>query len=529
LETLKAGSDSGEPIRRVARLLLEPERFADDSRFAIVGFGLVLAWVSIGFALTTDVTMDDSFIVFRVVDNWLGGGGPRFNPGDSHFIVTSPLWLGILTAAKAGLPGVAIPGIAHALVWLLLVVSSCMLFALLRDDFPIVSVLAPAAIFYTPSMASLAGHDTACALTSGLALLLSHRRDRPNALAIAAGLTYLARGEGAVLAAIVGGHYLLRAGFDAASVGRQIRRMGPGLAVSLICVGGWHAYYLAEFGALFPATLAAKIAQGSFAGSGVGDAWTAFAVGLPDHLALIAGGYGWALMIAGFAVLTIRCWPLALWPLSQVAIYAGLGVPYYHWYAFPVELVGVVAMWIGVEVAFRLAARLVGIPASSHPFAAAVVLGVAVVVVPCVRGPMVLLPGPVLPALRSVTAPDDPGVDLRFRTYQQIAARIRRDPDAANRTLLASEIGILGYALPSLSVVDTVGLTDPAVPSGRFFDYHWHIEHFEPEYLVLFYGAADRERFAIALSDGRVIRYARTFVPPGGYRAAALFERVDPR
>ncbi len=524
-----ARPDAVGAARRVARRLLEPVSIGDSSKPALAGFAVVLCWASIRFALTTDVTMDDSFIVFRVVENWLSGLGPRFNVDDSHFIITSPLWLVILAAFKAALPSVATPELAQALVWGLLVAASVLLFALLNDDFPVASVLAPAAVFFTPSMGSLAGHDTACTLVAGLALLVCHQRDHPNGLAIAAGLFYLARGEGAVLAAIVGCHYVFRAGFDWVSIRSQIRRMLPGLGVSLLCVGGWHFYFAMEFGGLFPATLATKIAQGSFQGNGSSDPyWPAFVTGLPDHFALIADGAAQPLLITGFAVLALRRWALALWPLEHLAIYAGLGVPYYHWYYYPVELVGVIAVLVGAEVALRLVLGLVPAGAGLRLTAVVCALVVGIVAVPSIRGPMLLQPAPILPALRSVTAPDSPEVDVRFRMYQEIAEWTAAQPESQYRTLLASEIGILGQKLPSLRVLDVVGLTDPDVPPERFFDYRWHVERYEPDYLLLFFGAAQLGQHTIPLSDGRTLQYRRVFVPQTRFRGAALFERVSP-
>jgi hypothetical protein len=514
---------------RAASALLEPVSLGGSLKLTGVGFGVVLCWVSIGFSLSTEVTMDDSFIVFRVVENWLAGLGPRFNVDDVHFIVTSPLWLVMLAACKAALPSVATPDLAQVLVWGLLVVASLLLFGLLIDAFPIASMLAPAAIFYTPSMGSLAGHDTACALAAGLALLVCHQRDHPNGLAIAAGLFYLARGEGAVLAAIVGCHYLLRAGLDWTSVRGQVRRMLPGLGVAVACVGGWHLYFAMEFRELFPSTLAIKIAQGSLQGNALSDPiWPAFADGLPDHFALIATGAAQPLLMAGFAVLALRRWALAVWPLAHVAIYAGLGVPYYHWYYYPVELVGVISVLVGAEIVLRLV--LAFLPGGAGLRASAVVLTllVGIVAVPSIRGPMWLQQAPMLPALRSVTSPEAPEIDARFRVYREIAAWTAAQPGSENRALLASEIGILGHALPSLRVLDVVGLTEPGIPPERFFDYRWHIERYEPDYLLLFLGAAQLEEHAISLSDGRVFRYRRAFLPQGQFRGAALFERDGP-
>jgi hypothetical protein len=516
-----------DATRRVFSLLLEPGSIGASSKLIWAGFGVVLCWVSIGFALATDVTMDDSFIVFRVVENWLSGIGPRFNAGDSHFIVTSPLWLVLLAAVKAVLPGVATPDVAQALVWILLVAASLLLFALLKDEFPVASVLAPAAVFLTPSMASLAGHDTACALVAGLALLVCHQRDRPNGLAIAAGLFYLARGEGAVLAAIVGCHYVLRTGRDWQSVRSQIHRMLPGVGIFILCVGGWHLYYALEFGGFVPSTLAIKIAQGAFQGQGMnGAAFPAFAAGMSDHFALISSDVVVPLLIAGFAALVLRRWLLALWPIVHVATYVALGVPYYHWYYYPVELVGVVAVLVGSELCVRLASGLAPKLTSVQWSGALVALVVGIVAVPSVRGPMLLQPGPMLAALRSVAAPEAPEVDARFRAYQEIATWIALQPESANATLLASEIGTLGHALPELRVLDIVGLSDPGVPPERFFDYRWHIDRYEPEYLLLFLAAAQLDRHTVPLSDGRTLEYRRAFVPQSRFRGGAVFERV---
>jgi arabinofuranosyltransferase len=53
-------------------------------------------------------TSDDAFITFRVVDNLLAGNGPVFNAGERVEVATSPLWLFLLTAADAVVPGDAV-------------------------------------------------------------------------------------------------------------------------------------------------------------------------------------------------------------------------------------------------------------------------------------------------------------------------------------------------------------------------------------------------------------------------------------
>ena len=63
--------------------------------------GLLLGWLH-------RWTSDDAFINFRVVDNLLAGNGPVFNAGERVEVATSPLWLFVLTAADAVVPGDAV-------------------------------------------------------------------------------------------------------------------------------------------------------------------------------------------------------------------------------------------------------------------------------------------------------------------------------------------------------------------------------------------------------------------------------------
>jgi arabinofuranosyltransferase len=72
---------------------------------------LLVAAVAIGIAAAgwhRRWTSDDAFITFRVVGNLLAGQGPVFNPGERVEVATSPLWLFVLTAADAVVPGDAV-------------------------------------------------------------------------------------------------------------------------------------------------------------------------------------------------------------------------------------------------------------------------------------------------------------------------------------------------------------------------------------------------------------------------------------
>ena len=82
------------------------------------------------------------------------------------------------------------------------------------------------------------------------------------------------RAEGAALGAAVLASAVLAQGWRVRAIGQQMRAMSGGLAVGLLLVALWHGYFYAEFGAILPSTLAAKLAHGH-------KGWPTFAAALP--------------------------------------------------------------------------------------------------------------------------------------------------------------------------------------------------------------------------------------------------------
>ena len=60
--------------------------------------GLLLAVFCIGLLLNTWI-VDDAYITFRVVDNWIHGRGLTWNPGERVQVFTHPLWMLTMSAA----------------------------------------------------------------------------------------------------------------------------------------------------------------------------------------------------------------------------------------------------------------------------------------------------------------------------------------------------------------------------------------------------------------------------------------------
>jgi arabinofuranosyltransferase len=82
---------------RGARSWLTPAR-----RFPLVVVLVTMTFVIAGWSRRW--TVDDAFIVFRVVDHVLSGHGPVFNVGERVEAVTSPLWLLVMITAGAVVP-----------------------------------------------------------------------------------------------------------------------------------------------------------------------------------------------------------------------------------------------------------------------------------------------------------------------------------------------------------------------------------------------------------------------------------------
>ncbi len=94
---------------------------------ALLTGGIVLAVVVLGWLRRW--TSDDAYINFRVVENLLAGNGPVYSAPERVEVATSPLWLLVLTAAEAVVPG---ENVAWAAVFFGLVLTAVgVLFAML--------------------------------------------------------------------------------------------------------------------------------------------------------------------------------------------------------------------------------------------------------------------------------------------------------------------------------------------------------------------------------------------------------------
>jgi hypothetical protein len=489
------------------------------SRTQLAVFALVLTGSAVLYARSSQVRLDDTFIYLRVARHVLEGVGPRFNPGDTHVPITGAGWLALLVTAKLLLPGVPLLALAKGLFIACLALASLALHALLAPRLPLASLVAPLPIFFTPWMQTSCGHDTALALGAGLGLLWSIDARRFALAPVFAAACYLARGEGAVFAALALAVALLRALRAGGERPINLRRLLLGSAAAATGVLAWHAWYASEFGALFPSTLAAKRLQGL-------GPWPSFTSLLGPHLLRILEPRWLAAFAIGGGLVLARTLPLLVaWPLVHYATLASLGVAYYFWYFFPIDFVVTLAVLVGLAGACELATRASS--ALRGPFARAalatlcVALSVAALA-PARRAVSDARPG-WTPRRDPLVAPSE----TRYAAYGEVADWIRSHPlrePSRPPTLLVDEIGLLGFFLPDARIVDVVGLAVPVESEARFFDWAHFARELEPDAIVRPWTQEVTEML-VSRRDGGWMSFARSFRPTVDYNGVSLFER----
>src|SRR5262249_37954676 len=261
--------------------------------------------------------------------------------------------------------------------------------------------------------------------------------------AVAGALAILARPDALVFAAACGAIVVTQ------RPRLPVRTVTWWLAAACALLLPWVAFALHEFGSVLPYTLAAKIAQGE---AGWWDT-QAYVRRLQTSFATfdawgVIGSYkpmfGWfmvALVLAGTARATL---PFTMYAVVHTAAYGSLGVPFYHWYALPAQLVVVVAPLALLRVRGARGTTLAA-------------LAVAV--------PFALL-----------TRVPDAAPDPRAGTYMAAAEWLRGHTSPGTR-FAAAEIGILGYYSRPRPLVDLSGLITPtAIPAIRRRDFTWPLQ-----------------------------------------------------
>jgi len=406
-------------------------------------------------------TWDDAYIYARTVRNVLDGRGWSFNPDRRIDACTSPLYFSLLLGGSAAMGGGDnIPRVAAALYGFTLASTASLIFlGLKRRTGWLMAFLAAAAFLHHPYVELINGVETLLLLTCCLAAVWTYADRRHVLSAFLLALAVLARGDAVLLAGLVLGHYVVF----------RKRIPGPGiLAAFLLPIIAWMALHYSNFNTLLPETLGAKMAQGRT--SEWPDGFAAgfriiFMEGRSRQVVHANRAAAFA-ALAGLAIAFLRrdaaVALLGLFAAIHVGAYELLGVPGYHWYYGPEYL----ALWMLTAVCLSAGARVAAGRAWHRTEGALAVIGwagmTALLFYCCDlrnRYPVQHAKGESLRSTikRTASAWMSDRESL-VAGYFVLADRIRPMLQPGD-TVLVTEVGALGWALPEQIIEDSVGLT----------------------------------------------------------------------
>lgn len=300
-----------------------------------------------------------------------------------------------------------------------------------------------------------------------LLILLSQKRQQFWA-GIIVGLLFLTRGEGILLAPVIG-LYLWRKNGQF-----PLKFVVGGTLVGIV----WVWYAMTTFGTVIPNTLAAKQAQSALP-SGRHFIERIVLELLPGYLKPFAFDGVWflnaylLLVLIGliFSVCCAKSDTLSLlliWVITYLAGYTILNPQPYYWYMLHIIFVMEVLAGAGIVTLVRMAVKWQ--PGWKQR---SVLLMVAAVVVVALAAPMKLL----LFKSQAFTG------DTRATSYRPVAAWFRENT-APDDSVAFIEIGYLGYYTNN-RIVDLAGLIDPVTTSHLVSGgFSWAYWHYQPDYYI---------------------------------------------
>ena len=330
------------------------------------------ALVLLAYGLVTHYSIvDDAYISYRYVDNWLAGDGLAYNAGERVEGYTSLLWIVLLAPLRlVGVPPVI------ASTGLLGCALAVLLWAVYRTATDLAGdTRAGWAAFIlaagSPMLArwTVSGMETVCyaALLAVAMQRLAARRAHGIGSSIAFGLAVLARPPGAMHAVIAFAAALPWLGSERPR--RVLALVGPGLVFAALPVAQV-LFRLAYYGAPLPNTYYAKL---------TGDLPPLWPWGLGYVLRFLVSGGAVLVLCAGLAAFVGRRgeWvlaALAVQVVAQIAYTVRVGGDYFAFHRFVVPVLPALAILGGVglhAVAGRAGQRLAAaVPAAAVILAA---------------------------------------------------------------------------------------------------------------------------------------------------------------
>ncbi|MBH68438.1 MAG: hypothetical protein CMM58_08800 [Rhodospirillaceae bacterium] len=411
------------------RTIFAIKKKIDRDPFFIFGI-LVLFIFDLGLFLKfLNWNFDDSYIVYRIVQNLLSGHGWVYNIGETYNASTSSLNTILITLVAKLTKD--IPLSAHLLGACCIYIAGVCSFNILRSEFGnFVSIIGSVFLMHGLGFNWTWGLETNLFIALVLLFICLERQSRSQGWFIL-GLLTLARPDGIIFAGLKTCWFYL-------SVKRLPWR---GWLIFTLVLIPWLIYSITNFGQISPDTLSQKVWQGE---SGYWGSGLVYLQGLGNKYFYQAGI--WDLfrlgisLIGGYAILKTKnpLWYLLAFSATQQLAYVYLNVPAYHWYFaildFTISFSFVYAIsWIikssGVYPWFKF-----GGVARSIPFFALVFA----IVIYTYR--------------LQIERP----TDKRDQAYKEISATISEK--YGRKTTALVEVGTIGFYTENF-IVDIVGLT----------------------------------------------------------------------
>lgn len=430
-------------------------------------------------------TYDDVFLAYQYAKNIESGHGFVFNVGE-HFLGTpAPLFVLLLVAVHAILPFLTIPHIGTLISCAGLSVTALALYGLGRAGGQrlLGAAIGVMAVFNPFTLLVLGGESPVyLALVAGAFWALAERR--PWLVGILLGLAGMNRTEAIVPIGVI---LLFRLISE--------RRMPWATIVAILCtVMPWLLYAYWEFGSPLSNSFVAKVSQ-------VASGRRPFPFGLARWMYEVVFGQQPLLMasvIPGvFGFITVMMTPsifrlVVLWALAQTAAYCCLPIPFYHWYAAQLGILGAILVGFGL-IAFPATLRGAVIPAQerdgwvwgvAHSLCQRIARGR-----PAVRRILVgtiLASGCVVAWASSKIVdsydsrwPHSPANELYTKAGRWFAENTSKDARIAYL-----EIGQIAFYADRY-IIDTLGLVTPGVAAEvAKRNWLWPIKKYKPDYII---------------------------------------------
>jgi hypothetical protein len=427
---------------------------------------------------------DDAYIFYTYAENFVSGKGWVFNIGENVNALTSTLYpLLLIAGGKLGLD-IQRTGIGLSLFFLGL--SGLLLAIVLelitgKDKKASALGIFIGILFYLwhPIIPLTLGMETALNSTLILASLLLYYQEKTLWAAVTLGLLTLTRYDGALLAVIIGGDYLLQ---------KKKLPWKEGL-IYIGILAPWLIYSQLHFHTILPSTLQAKMDFGLQLNQHT--SWGnrllhAFLMALPMNIlgtgqnVLLSQAYLLLIIVFGLiAFMVARKNTLyriiTFWGFCYAGAYAYLNVPFvFVWYWVPLILV--LATWIGISIQYLYDQYWV-MATSNHIEYKKIIFSSFYGFIPFL---LFIHFGTHIKAETAIFQ----YTYQKELAYSQVADWINKNT-ASHSSILMEEIGFVGY-YTHRRIIDQSGLATPEIirqyQKGNPF---WAYEHYQPDYLVI--------------------------------------------